>query len=204
MLLSSYLIGLLAYLAAMIPGPIGMLTEKKLGVAEKQTGTNPSQNSHLVTYQVAHILCKQSTMVKRALEKVINGENWLLSLRGQLHNALQQEKVGNHNYSLFIHRDIRMDLVMSMECFEAFGIEAFYKYMLLHMVFVCVCVRLCEWQLSGKVFPLGQRPHGYGKSCWSLGARGEECRPTPLSLLENAEKRLPNPNLFRRPSLLMP
>lgn len=52
-MLSSRLTGLLAYLAAMmISGPIPMLIEEKLGVAEKQREVIPCQNC-LITHQIA-------------------------------------------------------------------------------------------------------------------------------------------------------
>ena len=59
--ISSHLIDLLAYLAAMIPGTIQMLIEEKLGLAEKQTKTIPYQNSGLISHQISHTLCNQTT-----------------------------------------------------------------------------------------------------------------------------------------------
>lgn len=55
LLLASCLIDLPAYLAAMMPGPVWVLTEAKLGVAGKQTGMIPCQNSGVMTHQLAHM-----------------------------------------------------------------------------------------------------------------------------------------------------
>lgn len=72
-----------------------------------------------------HYVTREPTVVKTAAEKVRDGESQLLVLLGQLCNALQEEKVRNHNHSHFIHRN-RTVLNMSVECFEGFGTEAFY------------------------------------------------------------------------------
>ena len=45
----------------MIPGTIQMLIEEKLGLAEKQTKTIPYQNSGLISHQISHTLCDQTT-----------------------------------------------------------------------------------------------------------------------------------------------
>jgi len=38
-----------------------MLIEGKLGLAEKQTKTIPYQNSGLISHQISHTLCNQTT-----------------------------------------------------------------------------------------------------------------------------------------------
>lgn len=80
-----------------------------------------------MTDQIAHTLCNQRAYSgEDSSRESERRRNQLLGLLGQLRNDLQEEKVRNHNLSLFIHRDRRTGLIMSVECFEDFGTEAFY------------------------------------------------------------------------------